>query len=46
MQKSHENSPGFYPKALENINYRTTGIGEMTEINRGAFFLEQWKKFS
>lgn len=41
MQKSHENSPGFYPKTLENTNYRTTGIGEMTEINRGAFFLER-----
>lgn len=31
MQKSHENSPGFYPKALENINYRTRGIGEMKD---------------
>lgn len=40
MQKSHEKSPGFCLKTPKNKNYRTTGIGEMTEMNRDAFFLE------
>lgn len=33
-------------KSLENTNYRTTGICEITVVNRSAFFLEHLKKFS